>query len=91
MDFFRVRVVDASNDQPIPESEVSVVYTSGGRKGPVPANAAGVIIRTLPPGDVVVEAKATGYRLSKAASITLEGGKESQAVVVLERLPDSSE
>ena len=83
-----VRVVDAESGEGVPESEVVVQYSSGVRKGPVPANVFGVILRTMTPGQVVVGASAAGYRENQI-SAELAGGKETMAMIHLERDPAS--
>lgn len=79
-----VRLRDARSGEPIPEGEVLVTYSTGARKGPVPANAAGVRL-PLEPGEIVVTGKAEGYRDGRAAPAVAESGKETQVVVDLER------
>lgn len=81
----RVRLRDAGTGESIAAGEVVVTYSTGARRGPVPANAAGVRLHTLEPGEVVVTGRAEGYREGRAAPAVLEGGKETEVVVVLER------
>jgi hypothetical protein len=86
----RVRIVDARTGEAIRQSEVALFYPSGAGKGPVPANASGVILGTLPPGEVVVVARAIGYREGRSDAIALEGGTVSEAVLELEPATDAS-
>lgn len=80
-----VKLRDAETGEPIPKGEVYVTYSTGARRGPVPANAAGVRLHTLEPGEVVVTAKAEGYREGRTGPARLEGGRETELVVPLER------
>ena len=81
-----VKVLDAETEEGIPESQVIVQYPSGEAKGPVPANAHGVILRSLAPGAVVIGARAPEYREAQAGG-DLKGGEKTTVVVRLERDP----
>ncbi len=78
-----VRLRDARTGEPIPRGEVLVTYSTGARKGPVQANAAGVRL-PLEPGEVVVTGKAEGYRDGRAGPAVIEGGRQTEVVVDLE-------
>jgi hypothetical protein len=79
-----VRVLDAKTGQPIPKSEVHLVYANGEDKGPLPANRAGVLVNALPPGEAVLSAKAAGYAGGKGDTITLEAGRKTEVELKLE-------
>jgi len=79
-----VRVLDAKTGQPIPKSEVHLVYPDGEDKGPLPANRAGVLVKALPPGEALVSAKAAGYAERKGDTITLEAGRKTEVELKLE-------
>jgi hypothetical protein len=79
-----VRLVDATTREPIAKGEVFVIYPSAKKKGPFPANRAGVrITRVLRPGEVRLLALADGYEPGGPLSVTLEAGKESEATLEL--------
>jgi hypothetical protein len=81
----RVRLVDATTQEPIDEGEVFVIYPSARRKGPFPANRNGVLItRVLDPGQIRVIGRAEGYEESEAVAVELERGQESEATLELE-------
>ena len=80
----RVTVVDARTGDPIDASEVALFYPTGAGKGPVPVGASGAILGTLPPGEVIVVARAIGYLEGRNAGIKLEGGVERETVLKLE-------
>jgi len=83
-----VRIVDASTGEPLDEGEVFVIYPSAKKKGPFPANRAGVrIARVLQPGEVRLIAHAEGYAPGDPFAVTLEPGKESEATLELRPLP----
>ena len=86
----RVKIVDARTGDAIRESEVALFYPSGAGKGPVPANASGVILGTLPPGEVIVVGRAIGYLEGRTDAILLEGGAESETILELEPAPADS-
>jgi hypothetical protein len=82
-----VRLVDAVTGEPIERGEVFVLHPSAGKKGPFPANRAGVrITRLLQPGEVKLVGRADGYRESEPLSVTLERGFQSEATLKLEPL-----
>ncbi len=80
----RVRVVDARTGEPIPKSEIHLVYVNGDDKGTLPANRAGVRVKALVPGEAVLSAKAPGYAERKGATIKLEGGRQTEIELRLE-------
>jgi len=80
----RARVLDATTGRAIPKAEVRIAYASGAQKGPFPANAAGVRVNTLPPGEVVPSAKAPGYRDKSGSAVSLVAGKETVVELRLE-------
>jgi hypothetical protein len=82
-----VRLKDASTGGPIPNGEVSFVTSSGRVRGPFPATAGGVRIRTLEPGTVRVTGRAVGYEDATGVAVQLVGGEEAQ--IVLELRPSS--
>jgi hypothetical protein len=87
-----VRLVDATTRESIEEGEVFVIYPSAKKKGPFPANRAGVrITRVLQPGEVRLLASADGYEPSEPLSVTLERGKESEATLELRPRSDTAE
>ena len=83
----RVTVVDARTGEPIDASEVALFYPTGAGKGPVPVSASGAILGALPPGEVIVVARAIGYLEGRSAGIKLEGGVERETVLKLEPAP----
>ena len=83
-----VRLVDAKTRKPIDEAQVFVIYPGPKRKGPFPANRAGVrIARVLEPGEVRVIGSASGFEDSAAVPTTLERGKETELTLELTRRP----
>jgi hypothetical protein len=83
----QIKIVDARTGDPIQESEVALLYPSGAGKGPVPANAQGVILGTLPPGEVVIVARAIGYVEGRSDTIVLEAATSTEIVLELEPAP----
>jgi len=81
-----VTLKDAVSGQPLPAAELSVVYLSGRSKGPFFANAAGVRVKTLWPGEARILAFAEGYRQDDPPEIELIAGKEAK--VVLKLIPE---
>ena len=81
-----VRLVDAKTKKPIDEAQVFVIYPGPKRKGPFPANRAGVrIARVLEPGEVRVIGSASGFEDSAAVVATLERGRETELTLELAR------
>ncbi len=80
----RARVLDAATGRVIPKAEVRISYASGAQKGPFPANAAGVHVNALSPGEVVPSAKAPGYRDKSGSVVLLVAGKETVVELRLE-------
>lgn len=79
-----VKVLDAGSGEGIAESRVLVRHPSGQNTGPVPANAFGVIMKSLRPGEVVVEVRAAGYR-EASGEAALRPGEKTETVVSLTR------
>lgn len=82
-----VRVRDGATGRTVPESEIFLVFPSGRREGPLPANDKGVKIRTLVPGRYGVLAHADGYTQVKAVSVSLEPGSDEWIDVEMKRDP----
>jgi len=80
-----VRVRDTATGRTVPESEVFLVFPSGRREGPLPANDKGVKIRTLVPGTYSVLAHADGYTQVKAVSVSLDPGSDEWIDVEMKR------
>ena len=82
-----VRLVDVSTGERVTEGEIEVLFPSGRRKGPFPANAAGVRVRSLEPGPVRVVARTVGYLQEHPVSVLLEAGKQAELVLELRPIP----
>ncbi len=84
-----VRLRDAATGEPIEEGRVRFVTSTGKRRGPFPANAAGVRVSTLPPGRVKVSASAEGYGERKGQPVDLVAGEEAVLELELQPRPKS--
>jgi len=84
----RVHLRDARTGEPVGEGEVDVLYASGRRRGPFPANRAGVRVRTMDPGVVHLTASAAGYRESAPLERTLVAGETLEVFIDLDPLGD---
>jgi hypothetical protein len=83
-----VHLVDASSREPLDKGEVFVIYPSAKKKGPFPANRAGVrIARVLPAGEVRLIAHAEGYAPSEPFAVMLKPGMETEATLELRPEP----
>jgi hypothetical protein len=80
----RVRVVDPQGN-PVGSGTLTLVYASGRKIGPLPFNRAGMLHPSLPPGAVRVTAEADGWSLPAPVAVTLEAGREREAVVRMTR------
>jgi hypothetical protein len=78
-----IRILDAATGEPIPHSEVTLVFASGEQKGPLPGNRGGIRAKALPPGEVIPSAKAKGYRDTTGAAVTLVAGRETEVALKL--------
>ena len=79
-----VRLVDAATGEPIESGEVFVVYPSARKKGPFPANRAGVrISRILELGEVRLLATAEGYTQDRPYRVELERGTQTEVTLEL--------
>ena len=81
----RVRLIDKSSGKGAVKGKVFLVYSTGRRLGPFPTNAAGVSLKTLPPGNIHPVGQAEGYREATGPSLALVAGQEQEVVVEIER------
>ena len=79
------RLLDDASGESVAEGSISISYKTGRKRGPFPVNAAGVLIRTLTSGEVLVWAEAEGYRKTEDKLITLKPGERYE--IVLRLLP----
>ena len=79
-----VRLFDASSGDPVAEGRVVLTYPSGLQKGPFPVNRLGVRVGQLPPGEVVVGARAEGYQSEEGQSAELVAGEETSVTIKLD-------
>jgi hypothetical protein len=79
-----VRLVDGATGAAIPAGHVYLIDSSGQKKGPLPANAAGVRVSSLEPGEVVVQGAAPGHSDRKSGTIRLQAGEEKEIVLKLD-------
>ena len=87
----RLRLLDSASGETIPDGKFTVAYKTGRQVGPLPTNAAGLLIRTLHPGEVVVRAEAEGYEKSQGQTVSLEPGKQHKLVLRLVPEGETSE
>jgi hypothetical protein len=74
---------DAETGERIPQGEVIVIESSGRQRGPFPAGAAGVRVRSLPPGPISLVSRAKGYDEKVFRLLVLEAGEETAVTVEL--------
>jgi hypothetical protein len=77
----RVRVVDRGTGKAAASAEIDIVYSTGRKLGPFPANAAGLSLPTLPVGDARVVVRTPDHREATSGVVRLEAGREAEAVV----------
>jgi hypothetical protein len=79
-----VRLRSAVDDQPVPAGRAFLVYTSGRRMGPFPVNRTGLLLQTIPPGEVRVVGEAEGLAETTSETVDLVAGATREVVL---RLP----
>jgi len=82
-----VRVRDAETGEALSGGIVRVVFVSGRQLDKFPFNRAGVVVGNLAPGDAMVHATLDGWTEADPPRVTLEAGKQAEAVVRLRRVP----
>lgn len=81
----RVRLVDFQSGEPVPEADFYLQYSTGEMVGPLPANAAGLVVR-LHPGQAVPRAEAEGFAPAAGEALTLVAGEQTEIELPLLRL-----
>jgi hypothetical protein len=79
-----VRLVDRATGAAIPKGKIFVIDSSGRKRGPLPANAAGVHVSSLEPGEFVVQAQAPGHADTRSDTVRLQGGEDREIVLKLD-------
>jgi hypothetical protein len=78
-----VRLLDRASGAGI-QGKVFVIDSTGKKRGPLPANAAGVRLSTLEPGEIVLLGTAPGHADARSETIRLQGGDDREIVLKLD-------
>ena len=81
-----IKLVDAETGGAIASGELIVTYSRGDRRGPFPVNQAGVRVRGLRGGSVVLTASAAGYQDTRS-TLELAAGEQKSSTIELQPAP----
>jgi hypothetical protein len=83
---FEVRVVDASDQSPVPGAKLWIVLPNGQRKGPIALSpSAWLQMNSFRPGTYRIQVEASGYVQEASPELRLRAGESEEAIVPMRR------